>query len=219
MKRVFTSFTVILSVTAVLGCIYTLYVYNYIPHGKYSNADFDIKAFVSSVDKDNDGIDDQTDILASVREYVATEPKYKSKYYSETGYPNDEYGVCTDVVGFGLMGAGYDLMELVNEDVLASPESYDIDEPDKAIDFRRVRNLKVYFARHAKELTLDVHDIEAWQGGDIVIFNDHIGVVSDVRNKNGVAFVIHNMNPIQKDYEEDILEFRSDLVGHYRISE
>ena len=53
----------------------------------------------SSVDKDNDGIDDQTDILQGALDYVASRPKYKSKYY-RTGYPNDGYGVCTDVVGF-----------------------------------------------------------------------------------------------------------------------
>ena len=47
---------------------------------------------------------------------ISKNPKYKSKYY-ETGYPNDEYGVCTDVVAFGLKDAGYDLMELVNEDI------------------------------------------------------------------------------------------------------
>ena len=50
---------------------------------------------------DNDGIDDQTDILNNVREYIKTKPKYKSKYYG-TGYPDDEYGVCTDVVANGL---------------------------------------------------------------------------------------------------------------------
>ena len=216
-KRVLAGVVAGIVVLAVAG--YFLYSFNYFPHRKYSGEDFGIEPLVSSVDMDSDGIDDQTDILASVREYIATKPKYKSNYYAETGYPNDEYGVCTDVVAFGLRGAGYDLMELVNEDVLVSPESYDIETPDKMIDFRRVRNLKVYFKRNAIELTTDVHDVSQWQGGDIVIFHDHIGVVSDVRNKNGVAFVIHNMSPIQRDYEEDILEFRTDLEGHYRISQ
>ena len=36
---------------------------NYIPHKKYTNADFNIEAYKSNIDKDNDGIDDQTDIL------------------------------------------------------------------------------------------------------------------------------------------------------------
>ena len=96
--------------------IYVLYVFYYIPHKKYTNKDFNIKTYISSVDKDEDGIDDQTDILNNVRKYIASNPQYKSKYY-ETGYPDDQYGVCTDVVAFGLKDAGYDLMQLVNEHI------------------------------------------------------------------------------------------------------
>ena len=110
----------------------------------YGNEHFNIKTYTSSIDKDNDGIDDQTDILNNVREYIATNPKYKSKYYS-SGYPDDEYGVCTDVVAWGLKGAGYDLMELVNEDIINNRNNYNIDTIDKNIDFRRVQNLKIYF--------------------------------------------------------------------------
>lgn len=197
--------------------IYLLYLNNYLPHKKYTNEDFNIKQYVSSIDKDNDGIDDQTDILNSVRSYIATNPKYKSKYYA-TGYPDDEYGVCTDVVAFGLKGAGYDLMELVNIDIKENRELYDIDVIDKNIDFRRVKNLIVYFRNNAISLTTDIHEIDQWQGGDIVIFKKHIGVVSDKRNSNGVSFVIHNANPYQRYYEEDILENRNDIVGHFRIS-
>ena len=60
---------------------------------------------------------------------------------------------------------------------------------------------------------------EQWQGGDIVIFERHIGIVSDRRNKNGVPYVIHHNDPWQTAYEQDILEERTDIVGHYRISE
>ena len=67
-------------------------------------------------------------------------------------------------------------------------------------------------------LTADIYDISNWQGGDIVVFKNHIGIVSDKRNKNGVSFVIHHANPYQKYYEEDILEYRNDIIGHYRIS-
>lgn len=35
----------------------------------------------SSMDKDKDGIDDQTDILQGALNYVNSNPKYKSKYY------------------------------------------------------------------------------------------------------------------------------------------
>ena len=196
---------------------YILYIYNYIPHKKYSNKDFNIKTYTSRIDKDNDGVDDQTDILNNVKDYIKKQPKYKSKYY-DTGYPNDKYGVCTDVVAFGLKGAGYDLMELVNEDIKNNKDLYNIDTIDKNIDFRRVKNLKIYFERKTISLTTDPKKIEEWQAGDIVIFKKHIGIVSDKRNKRGVPFIIHHANPYQRYYEEDILEYRNDIVGHYRVS-
>lgn len=208
-----TNFSIIL----IIVVLYALYRFNYIPHKKYTNEDFNIKTYISKTDKDNDGIDDQTDILNNVRDYIKTNPKYKSKYYA-TGYPNDEYGVCTDVVAFGLKGAGYDLMNLVNEHIKTNRNLYDIDVIDKNIDFRRVRNLKVYLDNNAIALTYDINKIKEWQGGDIVVFKSHIGIVSDKRNKKGVPFIIHHANPYQRYYEEDILEYRDDIVGHYRIS-
>ena len=199
----------------VLG--YLLYYFNFIPHRKYTNEDFNIKTYVSNIDKDNDGIDDQTDILINTRKYIITKPKYKSKYYG-TGYPDDNYGVCTDVVAFALKDAGYDLRELVNNHVKENRNLYDIDVVDKNIDFRRVLNLKTYFDYNAISLTTDVKRIEEWQGGDIVVFKMHIGFVSDKRNRKGINFVIHHANPYQRYYEEDILENRDDIIGHYRIS-
>lgn len=212
-KKIVFIATLILTIIA----LYALYHLNYIPHKKYTNADFDIETYKSSIDKDNDGIDDQTDILNNANNYIKTNPKYKSKYYN-TGYPNDEYGVCTDVVAFALKDAGYDLMVLVDEDIKNNKELYDIDTVDKNIDFRRVKNLKVYLDRNAISLTTDINKTEEWQGGDIVVFKKHIGIVSDNRNKKGINFVIHHANPYQKYYEEDILEHRDDIVGHYRIS-
>ena len=174
--------------------------------------------FHSSVDKDQDGMDDEADMLQGTLDYINTRPKYKSKYYN-SGYPDDDYGVCTDVVANACLAAGYDLMALVSADIASDPEAYGIEKPDPNIDFRRVRNLRVYFKRHAAELTTDLTDHEAWQGGDIVIFKSHIGIVSDRRNAHGVPYVIHHSSPQQIRYEQDILEKRDDLVGHYRISE
>lgn len=207
----------IVTLVLVIGLIYLLYILNIIPHRKYSNSDFNINTYISSIDKDNDGIDDQTDILNNARDYIKTKPKYKSKYYT-TGYPNDEYGVCTDVVAFALKDAGYDLMILVNEDIKANKDLYNIDSIDKKIDFRRVQNLKIYLDNNAISLTTDINKINEWQGGDIVVFKKHIGIVSDNRNKKGITFIIHHANPYQRYYEEDILEYRDDIVGHYRIS-
>lgn len=191
-----------------------LYMFNVIPHRQFTNEDFGIETYKSLIDKDGDGIDDQTDFLQSVRNYIATKPKYKSKYY-RTGYPDDGFGVCTDVIAFGLRGAGYDLMELVNADIKANKKIYQVDIVDKNIDFRRVNNLRIFFERNAKSLTTDLTDIKEWQGGDIIVFKTHIGVVSDKRNWRGIPFIIHNGG---FHFEEDILEYRTDIVGHFRMS-
>ena len=199
--------------------VIVLYKLSIIPHRQYTNANFNIETYISSIDKDNDGIDDQTDILNNVKKYIQTKPKYQSKYYN-TGYPNDEYGVCTDVVGFGIKDAGYNLMELVNEDIINNEEKYNIEVIDKNIDFRRVRNLNVYFKNNNISLTTDLSKIEEWQGGDIIVFKDHIGIISDKRNKRGIPFLIHHANPMQINYEEDVLELydKDYIIGHYRIS-
>lgn len=212
-KRLLISISIIL---VFLLCCF-LNEFNIIPHKMYENKDFNIVTYKSKEDKDKDGMDDQSDILENVRSYIATKPKYKSKYYA-SGYPDDKYGVCTDVVGYGLKNAGYNLMELVNEDIKKNRDKYQIDIIDKNIDFRRVKNLKVYFDHNAQVLTTNINDIKNWQGGDIVIFKNHIGIVSDKRNKKGIPFIIHHEHPFQINYEEDILEKRNDLVAHYRIS-
>lgn len=185
---------------------------------RYDNSYFGIETYKSNVDKDNDGIDDQTDILNNVRDYIATKPQYESKYYAG-GYPDDGHGVCTDVVAFGLRGAGYDLRELVNEDIKNNQDKYNIEVRDKNIDYRRVRNLLLYLQDNSINLTTDIDDIEAWQGGDIVVFSTHIGIVSDKRNKKGIPYVIHHERPYQEEYEEDILSSRkNDIKGHFRVS-
>lgn len=196
--------------------VFFLYEFQIIPHPSYSNEYFQITTYKSLVDKDEDGVDDQTDILQSAKEYLATNPKYKSKYYG-TGYPDDEYGVCTDVVAFALLHSGYDIMTLLNEDVMEVRDAYDIDIVDKNIDFRRVNNLDTYFKRHMISLSTDLSNISDWQGGDIVVFDGHIGIVSDKRNFKGIPFLLHNANPYQIRYEEDVLE-KYTIISHYRVS-
>ena len=209
----------IIGVGVLLGLIvlvFFLYEFQIIPHPSYNNEHFQITTYKSLVDKDEDGVDDQTDILQSAKEYLATNPKYKSKYYG-TGYPDDEYGVCTDVVAFALLHSGYDIMTLLNEDVMEVHDAYDIDIVDKNIDFRRVNNLDTYFKRHMISLSTDLSNISDWQGGDIVVFDGHIGIVSDKRNFKGIPFLLHNANPYQIRYEEDVLE-KYTIISHYRVS-
>lgn len=70
---------------------------------EYSAEELGITELRSIHDKDNDGIDDYTDILLGARAYIETNPIYKSKYY-EGGYPDDGHGVCTDVIWNALQG-------------------------------------------------------------------------------------------------------------------
>jgi len=180
---------------------------------KYYDSDFDIVTYHSNNDKDNDGIDDQTDILISALNYVNTEPEYKSKYYA-SGYPDDEYGVCTDVLAFAMLNSGYNLQEMVNEDIINHPEEYDIDIIDKNIDFRRVKNLIVFFQNNYQPLTIDENDYTKWQAGDIVVIKKHVGIVSDIRNKDGIPYLIHNNG--NGNYVQNIMN-RYNIVGHYRL--
>lgn len=183
----------------------------------YDAEHFGIEPYKSAVDKDGDGVDDQTDILESVRAYLETKPEYKSVYY-DGGWPTDGYGVCTDVVARGLLGAGYDLQELVDADRAAHPGDYADEKPDRNIDFRRVRNLLPYFRNNAISLTTDPKKISEWQAGDIVVWKGHVGVISDTRNRKGVPYVLHHGRAGQKNYEEDVLESYGEIAGHFRIS-
>ena len=161
-KRV--GFFIVVGSITFCAVIFLLYRYNYIPHRKYDTEFFGIEPYVSQNDKDGDLTDDQTDILQSARQYTTQKPWYKSKYY-DGGYPDDGYGVCTDVVAQAMLGAGYDLMELVDEDIRQHQKEYDILEPDKHIDFRRVKNLKVYFKNTAQPLTTDIMTLNHGMAG------------------------------------------------------
>lgn len=171
---------------------------------------------VATVDADPDGIADNDDVLAAALAYIQTRPHYKSVYYP-SGYPDDEYGVCTDVVAIACREAGYDLQALVAADVVQRPEAYAIEIPDPAIDFRRTPNLKVFFDAHAQRLVDDADEITEWRGGDIVLYEGHIGIVSDRRNEHGVPYLIHHSGPFQLRYEEDKLQSYGRIVGHYRL--
>ncbi|MBQ0000314.1 MAG: DUF1287 domain-containing protein [Clostridiales bacterium] len=176
----------------------------------------DQTTYSSNGDRDGDGISDAQDILNNARAYLSTEPSYESRYY-ESGYPDDGYGVCTDVIAFALRGAGFDLMELLNQNVKNNPGAYEIEVPDKCIDFRRVQNQITYFRNTATSLTVNIYDTSEWQPGDIVAWEDHIAIISDKRNSEGIPYVLHHSREWQDVYEEDVLEDKGDIIGHYRV--
>lgn len=179
----------------------------------YTSSEFNLETLQSLTDKDQDGIDDYTDIYEGAKQYIATKPAYKSKYYSG-GYPNDGYGVCTDVIWNALKAAGYDLKSMVDTDIKNNQDQYpDIQKPDPNIDFRRVQNLNIYLKRNVQTLTTDTKKIEEWQPGDIVVFNKHIAICSGKRNKKGIPFIIHHTPKGAKE-ANDMKKYK--IIGHYR---
>lgn len=215
-KRRFVIIVILLIVIIVVVGFYFLF-----PRKTYKAEDFNIETVHSLIDYDEDGIDDYTDILLGARKDASNHPRYDGSYVSG-GYPSDDVGVCADVIWRAFKEAGYSLKDMIDEDIKNNKNDYPgLDKkPDPNIDFRRVRNLKVFFDKYADSLTLDINKIEQWQPGDIVVFGNrytHIGIISDKRNKRGVPYLIHNAG--QPKREEDVLERwnkKSKVVGHYR---
>ena len=108
-----------------------------------------------------------------------------------------------------LDNAGYDFKTLIDEDIKKNKDAYDSDVGDTNIDFRRVRNIKVYLDRNVKSLSLD----KDFNPGDIVVYKNHIAIASDKVNSKGENYIIHQH--AFYNYEDDGL-FRDKIIGHYR---
>lgn len=183
----------------------------------HTAAEFGLQTVHSSVDFNDNGADDYTDFLLGARKDAENKPKYDSSYY-QGGYPPEDSGACTDVVWRAFQYAGYCLKDMVDRDIAENRSCYPNirEKPDPNIDFRRVANLKVYFERHAVSLTKDPSQIAEWQPGDIVTFGtNHIGILSDRRNRDGTPYLIHNAG--QPDREEDALTRCGTISGHFRF--
>ncbi len=166
-------------------------------------------------------------ILLGAKEEVLNKTRYDASYQS-IGYPGGdvkpERGACTDVVIRALRTAGYDLQQLIHEDMSDNfslyPPLWGLSKPDRNIDHRRTQNQMVYFERFGEKLTLEVTEAELsqWQYGDLVYWTfpngqEHTGVISDRTNRNGIPLVIHNSSIAR---EEDCL-LRWEIIGHYRF--
>lgn len=204
----------------VILIILSIYLmYNLIPKRYYYADDFNINIIKSDVDYDNDGIDDYTDILEGAKIEAYNHPKYKSAYY-DGGYPPKDEGVCTDVIWRSLKNAGYNLKDLIDSHIKNNLELYkNIDKPDPNIDFRRVKNLLVYFSNTSQIVDNDPYEIDEWMPGDIVVFGtNHIAIISDKRNKDGIAYIIHNAGQLNRE-EDALINWykRYGISGHFRL--
>jgi len=139
----------------------------------------------------------QKAVISDLNRQVAANIIYQDGYFSG-GDPPPNIGVCTDVVIRSYRAAGVDLHRMVSKDIAANPDAYHIDRPDPNIDHRRCRNLAVYFRRKAIRLPTSGAKAD-WEPGDIVLWDtsgggkpDHIGVIGNRRDAQGVQTVIHH---------------------------
>ncbi len=175
-------------------------------------------------DANGNGINDADDFIRGGREEAAAKPFYRSAYY-RGGYPPATEGVCTDVIWRAFAAAGYDLKALIDADIRSAPAAYPrAGRPDPHIDFRRVPNQTAFFRRHARSLTTTIvpHDrknLQEWQGGDIVVFKnpDHIAILSDKRNDQGIPLLLHNQGPWATEDYNFMAWYTCGIVAHFRF--
>ena len=208
----------------VLGFIIsTLYKWNYIQHQQRLPGEFDIPEFSNSIDVNQNHVNDAKDIFQGAFNYTATNPVYEDLKEYRDGWPDGKYGSNGDVVAYAFKNAGFDLMNLINQDIQKNPDAYDDKNPlSEKIAFRVVENQRVFFSRYADAHDTDYYNIKDWQMGDVVFFEkNHVAIVADKVNNNGVRFIIHHFWQHQAGYYQDVLETNAwgKVVGHYRVSQ
>ena len=93
--------------------------------------------------------------------------------------------------------------------------------PDPNIDHRRVPNQIVFMRRFGKTLPLSPTGdaAETWQAGDLVYWTltptslTHCGVISNIKNADGLPLVIHNIGPYTRQ-EDCLTNWR--IIGRFR---
>ncbi|MEW6770958.1 MAG: DUF1287 domain-containing protein [Bacillota bacterium] len=200
--------------------------YPWLPPETWLQPPLEVPLAVEDHDANENGVPDALDFVAGARREAERRTRYDASYYAG-GYPPEGRGACTDVVWRAFREAGYDLKEMVDEDIRRVPAAYGATgrHPDPNIDFRRVSNLVVFFRRHAGELTTTVkpgdrENLVEWQPGDIVVFGppyEHIGIISDKRRADGVPLLIHNAGPHAREGDY-LLRWPSKITHHFRYS-
>lgn len=178
--------------------------------------------------------DIQKNIVLKILELPERDIKYGYEVFPDTGYPSNNIWISTDVISVTLKECGYNLMELIYEDMIDHKEDYPLDikgrkTPIKYIDFRDVFFQEKFFSRNALTTLPHEYDPEdenrdfLWQPGDIVYFQfdednpyaDLGGFISPHASDEGIPLVIMISSEFGKVSEVDVLmEYK--IVGHYR---
>ena len=148
--------------------------------------------------------------------------------YRKIGYPLGDVpadvGVCSDVIIRAYRGIDIDLQQLVHEDMKKNfsvyPKIWGLSRTDRNIDHRRVLNLRAFFKRHGKSLSISDNPND-YKPGNLVTWNlksngslPHIGIVTNLYSHDKKRPVImHNIGRGQ--VLEDML-FDYEITGHYR---
>lgn len=159
---------------------------------------------------------------AEVERHVRYDASYQRLPYPGGDVPADR-GACTDVLVRALRHAGFDLQQLIHEDMRRRfrryPQKYGLRSPDPSIDHRRASNHVVFLRRYGRELPRATQGpgAETWQPGDLVYWGEdsapwHCGVISDRLNAEGLPLVIHNVGGAS---EADVLTMDR-IAGHFR---
>jgi uncharacterized protein YijF (DUF1287 family) len=175
-------------------------------------------------DRDNDGIPDPLDVLIGAKKAVLNADAYtaEAEGYISMSYPNGDVprtmGVCTDVIIRSVRNAGLDLQKALHEDIAKARGAYPMvtGAGDPSIDQRRVGTLLPYFKRHWEQHTAKLDDTsDPLRPGDVIFMDtfpnksgpDHIGVLSDRVDDQGLPLVINNWTDGTVTAEMDLLTF------------
>jgi uncharacterized protein YijF (DUF1287 family) len=154
------------------------------------------------------------------------DPAYVSLKYPGGDVPVEK-GVCSDVVIRAYRAVGFDLQQLVHDDMKKHfglyPKTWGLKKTDTNIDHRRVPNLQVFFTRKGQSLGVSENPAD-YKPGDIVTWNlrgprdplPHIGIVTDEKSADGKRpLMAHNIG--RGAQVEDML-FDYTVTGHYRYT-
>ena len=199
----------------------------------------DMDSLGITTDADNDGINDQEDILLGAKKQlidparnIFLEGGGEPNYYAG-GDPPSDLAISTDIIARAFLEAGFILKELVDEDISSNFDQYPLrinwgqTTTDPNIDYRRIQNLEIFFSRNALSLgtafsKVDKEELESWYPGDLVFldmdgngFTDCAAIISDATTRDGVCKVIYNYVEPGYTVEQDILGNKT-ITGHYR---
>jgi len=190
-------------------------------------------------DADNDGINDQKDIMQGAKNQLKNPARTirveeGENNYFKNGDPPENLAISTDIIARAYLEAGFSLKDLVYEDIKDNFDRYPIREIwnrsfcDPNIDYRRIQNLEVYFKRNSIVLdiffnALDETNLNSWLPGDVVFFDmdgdgysDNAGIISDNTTRSGIPKAVFNYIDPGYTVENDILKEKV-ITGHYRF--